>query len=88
MQFEPHWSLTVIAVSGLAGLYVWYLLAHATILDRPMGWARERWPLLIGCPWCAGFWIVGLILLATGTYDPLTHLATAGLVGLMGRYAV
>jgi hypothetical protein len=88
MQFEPSWSLNVIAVVGLSALYVWYLLAHSTILDKPMGGARCRFPLLIGCPFCAGFWIVGLILVATQTYDPLTHLATAGLVGLLGRYTV
>lgn len=87
MQFEPSWSLTVVAIVGLSALYVWYLLAHSTLLDKPMGPARERWPLLIGCPWCAGFWIVGLLLVVTQTYDPLTHLATAGLVGIMGRYA-
>lgn len=88
MQFEPHWSLTVIAVVGLAALYLWYLIGHSTLLDKPLGGARERWPLLIGCPWCAGFYIVGLLLIATQTYDPLTHIATAGLVGFMGRYAV
>lgn len=88
MELDPSWSLSVVAIVGLSALYVWYLIAHSTILDKPMGAARERWPLLIGCPWCAGFWIVGLILLATQTYDPLTHLATAGLVGFMGRFPV
>jgi hypothetical protein len=88
MQFEPSWSLTVVAIVGLSALYVWYLLAHATILDRPLAYPREHWGPLWGCPWCAGFWITGLILLVTQTYDPLTHLATAGAVGFMGRYAV
>ena len=87
MQFEPHWSLTVILIVGLAGLYVWYLLAQASLFDRVFAYPREHWSPLWGCPWCAGFWITGLLLLVTQTYDPLTHLASAGVVGLLGSHS-
>lgn len=87
MQFEPSWSLTIIAVTGLASVYLWYLIAQASIFDKPLAYPREHWGPLIGCPWCAGFWLVGVLLIATKTYDPLTHLATAGLVGLLGSHS-
>lgn len=84
MQFEPSWSVAVVLITGLAGLYVWYLLSQATILDRVLSYPREHWDALWNCPWCAGFWITGLILILTGTYDPVTHLAAAGVTGFVG----
>jgi hypothetical protein len=87
MQFEPQWSLTIISVVGLAGLYLWYLIAQASIFDKVLAYPRNHWGPLIGCPWCAGFWITGLLLLATQSYDPLTHIATAGLVGILGTHS-
>lgn len=72
---------------GLAALFLWYLLAESTILNKPMGWPREHLPLLIGCAWCCGFWLVALLLVITGDYHPLTHLAAAGFVGFVGSKA-
>lgn len=77
-----------VLVVGLAGFYLWYLLSQATILDRPLGWIRDKGDALVGCSWCSGFWITAVLLLATGNYDPLTHLASAAVVGVMGRWAL
>ena len=87
MQFEPQWNLAVILVTGLAVFYVWWVLAHASLFDRVLAYPREHWGPLWMCAFCAGFWLTGLALLVTGTYDPLTHLATAGLVGLIGSHS-
>lgn len=76
----------LVFVAAAAAVYLWYLIALSTLLDKPLGWARERFKLLIGCPWCAGFWISGAVLLASGHYDPFTHVATAGVVGVVGGY--
>ena len=76
--------MDTVAVIGLASLYVWYVIARATIGDRIFRVLREtRANMLVGCPWCAGFWITGAVTLVTG-YDILTHLAAAGVVGLLG----
>lgn len=75
-----------VIVVGLAALYVWYLLAHASLFDKPFGWPREHWGPLWMCPWCAGFWIVGLILLLTGSYDIGVHLAATAVTGLAGTH--
>lgn len=87
MQFEPAWSLTVIAVVGLAVFYVWWVLAHASLFDKVLAYPREHWGPLWMCGFCAGFWLSGLALIVTGTYDPLTHLAAAGLVGILGTHS-
>jgi hypothetical protein len=87
MQFEPAWNLAIIATVGLAALYLWYFLALSRVMDRPLGRLRERFPLLIGCPWCLGFWLTGLILIVAGSYDPLTHLAAAAVTGLLGSHS-
>lgn len=87
MQFEPSWSLPVVLIAGLAGFYIWYLLSQASLFDRLLAYPREHWGPLWGCPFCAGFWIVGILLLIAGVYDPLTHLAAAGLTGLLGSHS-
>lgn len=87
MQFEPSWNLAVVLITGLAAIYVWYFLSESTLLDKPMGRARARFPLLIGCAWCLGFWVTGLILIATDSYDPTTHLAAAAVTGFVGSKA-
>lgn len=87
MQFE-WWAIRpdTIAVIGMVGLYVWYLLAHASIFDKVFAYPREHWGPLWMCAWCSSFWITGLLLLATGSYDPYTHLAAAGVVGVLGSH--
>lgn len=74
-------------VVGLAAVYLWFLLAHATITEpvfrrarKADGWVGE----LVGCAWCAGWWITGILLLVTGQYDPITHLAAATVCGVVG----
>lgn len=74
-------------VVGFAGFFVWWVLAYSTLLDRPMSWPREHWAPLVMCSMCACFWITGAILLVTGQYDPLIHLAAAGLAGAVGGWA-
>lgn len=77
----------LVAVFGLAVFYLWWLLAHASIFDKVFEYPREHWGPLWMCPFCAGWWLVGLLLLVTGNYDPVTHLATTGVVGIVGRLA-
>jgi len=82
--------MNTVLVVGLASLYLWFMLAKATITEWAFGWARsnEDWVgELVNCGWCSGWWITGLVLLATGNYDPLTHLATASVVGVMASLA-
>lgn len=86
MQVEPSWSIPIVAIAGVAVFYVWWLLAHATILDKPLAYPREHWGSLWMCPFCACFWLSGLLLLVTGTYDPVTHLAVTGVAGVMGSH--
>lgn len=71
---------------GFAALYLWYLLSQATIFDRVFAYPREHWDSLWNCPWCAGFWLTGLLLLLTQSYDPITHLAAAGVTGFVGSH--
>lgn len=70
---------------GLIATFVFYLLAHATLLDKPLGWPREHCARLIGCSFCAGFWITGALTFLGG-YDWRTHLAAAAVVGILGGY--
>lgn len=88
VTLEPSWSLPIVLIAGLAGMYVWYLLSEATIFDRVFAYPREHWGALWGCPFCAGFWIVGLLLAVTGTYDPVTHLAATAVCGVVGKNGV
>jgi hypothetical protein len=84
MTLEPAFSVAVVVIVGLAAFYLWYVLAIASIGDRVFAYPRDHWGPLWGCSFCAGFWLTGLLLLVTGTYDPLTHLACAGLCGVVG----
>ena len=49
---------------------LWKLLGDDEILDRPRDWVLERidtrrghtkWELFLTCPWCAGFWLSGVV---------------------------
>lgn len=87
MSWEPSWALNIVLITGLAGFYIWYLLAEATITEPLFRYPREHWGPLWGCPFCSGFWITGLLLILTGTYDPITHLAATAVTGLAGKHA-
>lgn len=87
MQFEPSWSLPIVLIAGLAGFYIWYLLSQASLFDRLLAYPREHWGPLWNCSFCAGFWIVGILLLLTDTYDPVTHLAATAVTGLAGSHS-
>lgn len=87
MSLEPSWALNIVLVAGLAGFYLWWLLSESHLLAKPMAYPREHWNLLWNCPFCAGFWIVGLLLLVTQSYDPVTHLAATAVCGLTGKVA-
>lgn len=84
MHLEPAFSIPIIVTVGLAAVYVWYVLALSTIGDGVFAYPREHWGPLWGCPWCAGLYLTAILLLVTGTYDPLTHLACAGFAGVVG----
>jgi hypothetical protein len=75
--------LSTAILIGLVALYLWYLLAEATLFDRVFSYPREHWGPLWGCPWCSGFWLTGLIVLVNG-YDLLVHLAAAAVCGFIG----
>lgn len=87
MNLEPSWALNVVLVAGLAGFYLWYLLSEATLFDKPLAYPREHWGALWNCPFCAGFWLVGGLLLVAQSYDPVTHLAATAVTGLAGKAA-
>lgn len=87
MHLEPSWSLSIVTITGLAGLFVWYLLAEAYITRKVFAYPREHWSHLWNCPWCSGFWLTGLALILTGTYDPMTHLAASAVTGWMGSHS-
>lgn len=98
------WEFVLLA---LAAFRVWKLIADDEILDRPRDWIIERidlgrgqtkWQDFIICPWCAGFWISGLMLaiyLATlgswpdsvgaGVADVGVWFALSAAVGLLAR---
>jgi hypothetical protein len=81
-------SVTLILTTGLAAVYLWYLIARAEITAPVFGWARENARLnsLIGCPWCLGFWLTGTITLYNG-YNLFHHLAAATIVGIIGAFS-
>lgn len=87
MNLEPSWALNIVLIAGLAGFYLWYLLAEATLFDRVFAYPREHWGALWNCSFCAGFWIVGVLLLVTESYDPVTHLAATAVCGVTGKVA-
>ena len=102
---EP-WEFALLA---LAAFRVWKLLGDDRILDRPRDWLLERvdtrrsstkWGDFIVCPWCAGFWISGLVYAGwlltlgnipgniSGSFVGLgVWFALSGAVGLLGVVA-
>jgi hypothetical protein len=63
---EPY----VFALLALIASRVWKLIGDDRILDRPRDWVLERikdderavyWGDFIVCPWCAGFWVSGIV---------------------------
>lgn len=87
MTLEPSWALNIVLITGLAAFYLWYLLSEATIFDKVFAYPREHWGPLWNCPFCAGLYLTAALLLVSGTYDPITHLAAVAVCGLAGRVA-
>lgn len=87
MSWEPAWSVPVVLITGFAALILYYLASQATIFDRVFAYPRDHWGPLWNCPWCLSFWTTGVLLVATGTYDPVTHLAAWGFAGFMGSHS-
>lgn len=63
---EPY----IFALLCLAAFSIFKLIGDDRILDRPRDWALDRikdddratyWGDFIVCPWCAGFWISGVV---------------------------
>jgi len=98
-----------LAVLCLAGYRATQLIVHDSILDpirdrihlwraaRPESKAREAVTTLIGCPYCSGFWLAGIILAVyltcTGTWGDANWLlhgvewfAVAGGAVLLNRW--
>lgn len=73
-----HLDIWTAILLPLAAFRIYRLIAEDTILDRPRafvlglaGWKegqkvpdgyKEKWATFITCPWCAGFWICGVVL--------------------------
>lgn len=87
MTLEPSWSIPIVVITGFAAVVIWYLLSQATIFDRVFAYPREHWGMLWNCPWCTSFYSTALLLLVTGTYDPMTHLASWGFAGFVGSHS-
>lgn len=81
--------------AGLIAFWGWQVLN----MDGPLTWLRDLLMYLpfgaklVVCPYCIGAWfaLVSALLLDLATHDvswltPLTGLAAAGLVGLVGSF--
>jgi hypothetical protein len=103
----PGWFEFV--VLALVAFRLYRLVGEDTILDRPRSWAlglsgwkqgedtpdgyRVKWGEFITCPWCAGFWISGLVALTWALVVDwpgvvsfaFTWLALSGAVGLIAK---
>lgn len=85
---------------GVAGFRLWRIIARDTITEplraplikhsdnRMMAWLLD----LILCPWCAGFWITGLLTIAVdlhyrwpGIEPILVWFAASAVCGFLGR---
>ncbi len=85
------WEFTLLS---LAAFFVWYLIGEASIFDRPRAWVVERlgpkFDELVECPWCSGFWIVGLgwgigwLIFPSETVFLAVALAGMTVVGFLG----
>lgn len=80
-------SAGLFLVAVLAAYRLTRLVNEDTILDRPRSWFFMHAPAffaeMIGCPYCIGFWIAGLVVAAIDVFVPvampvLYWLATAG----------
>jgi len=91
---EPY----VFALLALIAARVWKLIGDDRILDRPRDWVLERikdderavyWGDFIVCPWCAGFWVSGLVYgFWMATLGKLPDSVEEGLVGIGVWFAI
>lgn len=93
-RYDPAVKVeTMLLLTALAAHRLTRLVVEDTILDGPRMWLVNRAPdgkiaTLITCPWCAGFWLSGVVVLlvAATTNLPLPLLvwpAVATVVGLL-----
>jgi len=58
----PAWHFALLA---LCAYRIFRLVGYDSLVDRPRNWALKRvgdkLELFITCPFCAGFWISGLV---------------------------
>ena len=99
MTFPDWWAVTLIA---LAAYRLYRIVGEDKITERPRHWVLYElefrkegrgsyWNEFIECPWCAGFWISGLLLLLYAALEGwwnaggfvVTWLAISSLVGLL-----
>lgn len=87
-------ALQALLAAG-AGLYLWVFVSQLTTpgFGRLQKWLRASWRRpLTGCPWCSGFWVSAILVIAqqalTGALSPITTplaiLASAAIVGYVG----
>lgn len=85
--------LVDVLIAGFAALYIWVLASQLhTPLIRPIQkWLRRGWRVpFVGCPWCSGFWLSAVFVIAIqwGRLDfvltPLSIFAAAALCGFVG----
>lgn len=67
-------GLFVVAV--LASYRLTRLVNEDTIIDRPRSWFYMKAPTffaeMVACPFCVGFWIAGLVVVAINFFTPVS----------------
>lgn len=79
---HPDWLSLVLLT--LAAFRAWRVIGIDVIADRPRDWLvkantpeyKESLDDFLACPWCAGFWISGIVL--------AVWCLVAGWIGLVG----
>jgi len=89
--------LVAIAVVGLAAYRIWRIVGRDQIGDPIRVWLIRRpgpvWTVigdLLGCVWCLGFWLSGVIAVIALWGEPLLHIglvwcAGSVVAGLLGE---
>ena len=70
-DWTPIYYVTALVIFGLAGYRITRLLLWDHVLDGFRAWVWRRRPperggigYLLTCPWCTGFWVSSLLVIA------------------------
>ena len=70
-DWSPIYYVTALVIFGLAGYRITRLLLWDHLFDGFRSWLWRHWPperggigYLFTCPWCMGFWVASLLVIA------------------------